>query len=126
MGPKLMWFLATFAIAYPVDQLTKRWIVTHFHYGENLTIVSEQPAGKKDIVVRTRIDRPSGPPIKADWRVRTTENRYRIIDIMVEGISMVLTQRSEFGALIKRKGMNGLLAVLRARVDRMPATASAG
>ena len=94
--------------------------------GEKLTIVSEQPAGKKDVVVRTRIDRPSGPPIKADWRVRTTENRYRIIDIMVAGISMVLTQRSEFSALIKRKGINGLLAVLRARVDKMPATASAG
>ena len=40
MAPKLMWFLATFVIAYPLDQLTKLWIVANFHYGENLTVIS--------------------------------------------------------------------------------------
>lgn len=39
MIPKLMWFLATFALAYPLDQLTKRWIVTEFYYGENVTVI---------------------------------------------------------------------------------------
>jgi signal peptidase II len=39
MAPKLMWFLATFVIVYPLDQLTKRWIVASFHYGENLTVI---------------------------------------------------------------------------------------
>jgi signal peptidase II len=39
MSPKLVWFLATFAFAYPLDQLTKRWIVSSFYYGENLTII---------------------------------------------------------------------------------------
>jgi len=39
MSPKLVWFLSTFLLAYPLDQLTKRWIVTSFYYGENLTII---------------------------------------------------------------------------------------
>jgi signal peptidase II len=39
MSPKLTWFLALFAVAYPADQLTKRWVVDAFYYGENLTVV---------------------------------------------------------------------------------------
>ncbi len=92
--------------------------------GDSLTVLGARPAGQKDAVVRTRIDRPSGPPITADWRVRITGERYRIIDVVVEGISMVITQRSEFAAVIQRHGIEGLLAVLRARTTKLPATAS--
>ncbi len=93
--------------------------------GESMTIISERPAGTKDVVVSTRIVRPSGPPIMADWRVRTTDDRLRIIDIMVEGVSMVVTQRSEFAAVIQRRGLQGLIEVLRARTTKLPVTATA-
>ena len=39
MSTKLIWFLATFCLAYPLDQLTKRWIVSSFYYGENWTVI---------------------------------------------------------------------------------------
>jgi signal peptidase II len=39
MSPKLLWFLATLAVAYPLDQLTKRWVISSLYYGENLTII---------------------------------------------------------------------------------------
>ncbi len=77
--------------------------------GETLTVVSERPAGAKDVVVSTRIDRPSGPPIAAEWRVRATDNRLRIIDVSVEGVSMVVTQSSEFASFIQRNGVYGLI-----------------
>ncbi len=93
--------------------------------GETLTIVSERPAGSKDTLVSTNIKRPAGPPIRADWRVRTSGDRYRIVDIMVEGISMVVTQRSEFSSVIQRNGLDGLIQLLRIRLDKMPAVAAA-
>ncbi len=86
--------------------------------GESLTVISERPAGAKDIIVRTRIDGPSAAPIEADWRVRVSENRLRIVDVMVGGVSMVVTQRSEFAAVIQRNGLDGLLAVLRERTAK--------
>ena len=99
--------------------------------GETITVVSERPTGTKDVVVRTRIGGPLGRSIEAEWRVRTTENRYRIIDVMVEGVSMVITQRSEFSAVIQRNGVEGLIAVLRAHTSKsrvptreLPGTAS--
>ena len=92
--------------------------------GEGMTVLSERPAGTKDVVVSTRILRPSGPPIDADWRVRTTGERYRIIDVMVEGVSMVMTQRSEFSSVVQRHGLQGLIEVLRARTTKLPAVAA--
>ena len=39
MQPKRIWFLATFGVALPLDQLTKLWIIEHFYYGESLTLI---------------------------------------------------------------------------------------
>ena len=92
--------------------------------GETLTVISERQAGTKDVVVATRIDRPSGPPISAEWRVRVTDGRPRIIDVSVEGVSMVVTQRQEFASVIQRNGVEGLIEVLRARTTKMSVTAA--
>ena len=89
--------------------------------GETMTIVSERAAGDQDVVVRTRIDRPSGAPVDARWRVRTTGGRLRIIDVMVEGISMAVTQRDEFASVIQDRGLDGLIEILRARTNKMTA-----
>ncbi len=91
--------------------------------GETLSVLAERPAGAKDVVVSTRIERPSGPPITAEWRVRVTDSRLRIIDVSVEGVSMVVTQRSEFASVIRRNGVEGLIEVLRARTTKMSVTA---
>ncbi len=94
--------------------------------GERLVIVSEQPLkNKKDVYVNTRINRPSGPPIKTSWRVRKANSRTKIIDVVVEGISLAVTYRAQFSAVIRKNGMEGLLEALRARTDKAPATASA-
>lgn len=92
--------------------------------GETLTVVGARQASEKDIVVQTQIDRPSGPPILAEWRVREKDGQYRIIDVSVEGISMAVTQRSEFSAVVKRNGIPGLLALLRARTNKISASTS--
>lgn len=111
------------------QRLFEQYIIKTYSYrlggysGESFNVISARPAGKKDAMVRTRIDRPAGPPIKADWRVRAIEDQYKIIDITVEGVSMALTQRTEFAAVIKSSGFEGLLAALRARVEKFSAAA---
>ena len=56
----------------------------------------------------------SKPPIRINWRVRRSKNTYRVIDVVVEGVSMSLTQRDEFAAVIRRNGgkIEGLLSAL--------------
>ncbi len=92
--------------------------------GETLTVIGARAANDKDFIVSTHLARPSGPAIAADWRVRVIDGQYRIIDIMVEGISMAITQRSEFASVVKRDGIDGLLTILRARTTKITATAA--
>jgi len=86
---------------------------------ERFAIMATQPVGKKDIVVRSRIYPPSGAPLDVDWRLRSRGGRMFIIDLVVEGISLLVTQRSEFGSVLQRIGVDGLISELQARVEHM-------
>jgi phospholipid transport system substrate-binding protein len=59
--------------------------------------------------------------VKVDWRLRAREGNYKIIDLMVEGLSMGQTQRSEFASVIRQNGgtVEGLLSELRKKVQQI-------
>ncbi len=88
---------------------------------ETLTVVACKRVGENDFLVQTRIARGDGTAhavtAHAVWRVRAQGGGYRIIDVLIDGISLALTQRSEFASVIGREGLDGMLAVLRARVS---------
>ncbi len=92
--------------------------------GESFSIIGASSSGKKFVIVKTRIDRPSGPAIKVDWRVRVRNEQYKIIDVAVKGVSMAVTQRSEFASVVRTHGMDGLLQALRRRLKMYTAKAS--
>ncbi len=87
--------------------------------GEKLLIVKALSQSDKDVVVYTKIARPtSEAPLKVDWRVRLRGGNFVIVDVIVEGVSMGQTQRSEFASAIRRDGgLDGFIAELKKRVD---------
>lgn len=92
--------------------------------GQRFTVTGTRTIGKDDVLVTTRIMRPSGPPIDAGWRVRGGAKGYKILDVVVSGVSMVVTQRSEFRAVLRRQGFDGLIEVLRLQVSKFSARQS--
>jgi phospholipid transport system substrate-binding protein len=62
--------------------------------------------GEKDTIVSSFVVPEEGPEVQVDWRVRYKNGRYKVIDVIVEGVSMSLTQRSDFAAVIQRGGGN--------------------
>lgn len=86
--------------------------------GETFDIVGERTVDERDTLVATRIHRPNAGsgPVAVDWRVRRTDDRFAIIDIIAEGVSMVVTQRSEVGSVVGQKGIDGLIADMRERL----------
>ncbi|MGI9500729.1 MAG: MlaC/ttg2D family ABC transporter substrate-binding protein [Geminicoccaceae bacterium] len=86
---------------------------------DRFVITATQNAGKSDVVVRSRINPPSGAPLEVDWRLRSRNGRLFIIDLVVEGVSLLITQRSEFSSVLERIGIDGLIGELRGRVSRM-------
>ena len=86
--------------------------------GELFTARSVIDDESGDKIVRAQIVRPSGgDPIGVDFRVRMRDEGYKVIDVSVEGISMLHTHRVEFASVVNRKGIDGLLSDLRARVE---------
>lgn len=85
--------------------------------GEFFRVGSARAEGKRDAIVTSYISSATGPEIQVDWRVRYKNNRYQIVDVIVEGVSMSVTQRSEFSTLIQRGGgdLSVLLSHLKSR-----------
>ena len=84
--------------------------------GEKLTVDGTVPATGGDLLVNSRITRPvGGDPLDVGWRVRSRDGQFKIVDVIVAGVSMGQTQRSEFSSVIRRSGgkVEGLLAKLR-------------
>ena len=81
--------------------------------GEIFTIVKSQTLDETDTLVSTEISGGDGPSIRVDYRVRSFEDKFQIVDVLVEGISLIVTQRSEFASIINRDGIEGLLGKLR-------------
>ena len=86
--------------------------------GEEFVVRSVIADESGDKIVRTQVLRPSGgQPVHVDFRVRERKGKLKVIDVVVEGISMLHTHRVEFTSVINRKGLDGLLGDLQARLD---------
>jgi phospholipid transport system substrate-binding protein len=86
--------------------------------GPAFQVVASRPVGNSDILVQSRV-LPSGrQPLRVDWRLRERPDGPVVIDLIVEGISLLVTQRSEFAAVLERTGVDGLLTELNARVTQ--------
>lgn len=83
--------------------------------GEGFNVASAKPSGKKDVLVTSYIVPNGGSKVQVDWRVRNKNGQNKIIDVIIEGVSMSLTQRSDFSSVIQRGGgdFEVLLAHLR-------------
>jgi phospholipid transport system substrate-binding protein len=83
--------------------------------GEKFKITGSRPEGE-GAAVTSVIERPNNtPPVKVDWRLVKKSEAWKISDVIVEGVSMAVTQRQEFASVIQRGGnqLEALLQTLR-------------
>ena len=95
--------------------------------GEKLTVTGTRVIDADQTLVQTTLLRPNAEkPLRVDWRVRETKGVYRVIDIMIEGLSMAQSQRSEFSSLLRSNGGNidGLMNELETRLSNARAERS--
>ena len=81
--------------------------------GQSFSVVKAHPIDDKDTLVNTEVSQTDAQPLRVDYRVRARHGDYKIVDVLVEGISLVTTQRSEFASIINREGFDGLLKLMR-------------
>ena len=75
--------------------------------GTTFKVTGERPQGGDAVVVRTDVTRQAGgPPAHVDWRVNQISGAYKITEVSIDGVSMSLTHRQEFAAVMERNGGN--------------------
>jgi phospholipid transport system substrate-binding protein len=91
--------------------------------GESLRVTRVVENGDGSATVFSQVDRPAGEqPINVDWRVGQKDADYRILDVIVENVSLSQTWRSDFAAVIQQGGgIGSLLQVLRERTAKLKA-----
>lgn len=104
-------FTSYIAVAYS-DRLAE-------YSGETLRVTGSRAAADGSMV-SSEIVRPNGAaPAKIDWLLTQENGAYKISDVIVEGVSMAVTQRSEFASVIQRDGgqVQGLITALRQKTE---------
>jgi phospholipid transport system substrate-binding protein len=85
-------------------------------YSNQLFIIDKAfKKGKKDTIVSSHIEHETAPPLRIDWRLRDRGKGTKIIDIAIEGVSLLATKRADFGASIKKGGLHALIIDLETK-----------
>ena len=84
--------------------------------GEQLTLLNfENESNPKIFIVHTGLEREDATMIMVDWRIGKKKDRFVILDIIIEGISLAITQRSEFVSVIDQNegSIDKLISLLK-------------
>ncbi len=68
-----------------------------------------------DVTVRTEVRQPGGKPIPIDYAMYKTAFGWKVYDVTIDGVSLVINYRSSFASTIRRSGIDGLIAQLQAK-----------
>lgn len=71
---------------------------------------SKQPDG--DVLVNSEITRGGAPPTPYDWRVRESTGGLKVVDVVINGVSLLITRRQEFASVMRKDGVDGLIRKL--------------
>ncbi len=123
------WARATPAQRAAYLELFPRYVIEIYsgrftgYAGERFDVVGQRRLGRGVDLVSARIVRAGGPPLNVTFRVEQVDGSPAIIDVMVEGVSLLLTKRSEFDSFARREGLQALINRLRRIVSSRPASA---
>ena len=69
--------------------------------------------GDTDVTVRNQYIREGRPPVAVNYSMQKSADGWKIYDISVEGISLVLTYKGEFESVVRSWGIDGLIKRLQ-------------
>jgi phospholipid transport system substrate-binding protein len=97
------------------DYLARVYTQRLSRYGDApFRVTGTRPFGG-EVVVASQVWTNGSSPVDIDWHVQNRDGRFVVTDVVVGGVSMKATQRSEFASIIQRNGgrADSLIAALR-------------
>jgi phospholipid transport system substrate-binding protein len=92
------------------------------YHGQKLEVTGQDPA-PAGVLVRSRIVKADGEPVKVDYLMHQSGDTWLVADIYLDGtISELATRRSEFTDIIRDQGIDGLISALNRKADMLTRT----
>ncbi len=89
--------------------------------GERFEIVSVQPVRKNGMFVRTRLHKADGGVVQLDYHlIRQRDGRWRIVNVVSDGVSDLALKRDQFRDIIQSRGFEALLAEIESQARPHP------
>ena len=116
------WNSATEAQQQEYISLFEKLIIKNYgskmsmYTGEGFKVTGTRPESASDTVVLSQIAHPgTNRGTNIDWRVRDKDGKIGVIDVVMEGVSMSVTQKQEYASIIQGNGgdIEGLLKLMR-------------
>ncbi len=86
--------------------------------GEKFETESEKETPRKDVIVYSKLVKSDGDKITLNYLLRQVQDAYKIIDVYLEGsISQLAIRRSEYSALLRQSGPDGLIQAIRKKAQ---------
>jgi phospholipid transport system substrate-binding protein len=97
----------------------EKFVVTHYasrfaqYSGGKFAVTGTRADAEGEYTINMKMSGDqSDEPVLVDYRVRAGKGGFKVFDVIVEGVSMITTQRSEFNAILTRDGIDGLIGKL--------------
>lgn len=102
---------------YALDSLAYRF--ARLGGGVSFKLLGRCVAEDRDARVGTEVKLPTRPePVRIDWRTREADGGYRLVDVAIEGVSLVVSNRSEFDSVVSREGLDALIARINGKAKQ--------
>jgi len=90
------------------------------YQGEKVKWVGEQ-GDNNEALVKTTIQTKSGNDVPVDYRMHLKDGRWRVYDVIIEGVSLVSNYRTQFNKIVQTESYDSLMQKLKARTTATPA-----
>ncbi len=82
-----------------------------------INVARVRDAGNSGVLVQTVVVRPNQPDINVEWQVSERSGSAKVVNLIIEGVSMLANERAEIGAMLEaeRGSIDGLIGAMRAR-----------
>jgi phospholipid transport system substrate-binding protein len=84
--------------------------------GEKFQMVGEQPLRRGDVLVQAVLVKADGDKVHFDYQMRKSDDAWRIINIVVDGVSDLALKRAEYTSILQDKGFETLIAKLKDKI----------
>jgi phospholipid transport system substrate-binding protein len=72
--------------------------------GQTVVVTGTQSAGQRGVLVNSLLKQKGAADIRIDWLVSDRGGSIRLADIVAEGVSLSISQRETFAAMLERRG----------------------